>query len=55
MCLNYLVQFDKFESALLSKHELVRPGYSRLSLHYAISDAELEYILEAVHFVANYG
>ncbi|CAB1100192.1 unnamed protein product [Ectocarpus sp. CCAP 1310/34] len=43
------------EAELLRKHELLRPGFSRLSLSYVNSDREAKYILDAVLFVADHG
>lgn len=44
-----------FEAALLDKHEVFRPGFTRLSLPYWISKDELDYIVDAVLFVAEHG
>ena len=46
---------QRLEAALLDKHEVLRPGYSRLSLAYWMSPAEVEYVLDAVLFVAEHG
>ncbi|CAN0346827.1 unnamed protein product, partial [Ectocarpus sp. 13 AM-2016] len=43
------------EAELLRKHELLRPGFSRLSLSFVNSDREARYILDAVLFVADHG
>ncbi|CAN0179587.1 unnamed protein product, partial [Discosporangium mesarthrocarpum] len=43
------------EGELLKKHELLRPGFTRLSLAYWNSDQEVKYILDAVLFVADKG
>ena len=43
------------EAALLDKAELLRPGYSRLSLPYCMSPKCKEYILSALEFVATHG
>ena len=45
----------RLESALLDKHEVLRPGYSRLSLTYWMSQAEINYVLDGVLFVAEHG
>ena len=45
----------RLESALLDKHEVLRPGYSRLSLAYWMSQAEIDYVLDSVLFVAEHG
>mmetsp|Transcript_108897 Transcript_108897/g.213357 ORF Transcript_108897/g.213357 Transcript_108897/m.213357 type:complete len:1217 (+) Transcript_108897:19-3669(+) len=44
-----------FEQALLNRHEVLRPGYVRLSLPYWMSAAEIDYVIDAVHFVATHG
>ena len=33
----------------------IKPGWCRISLHYTMDDAEIDYILDAVAFVAGYG
>lgn len=43
------------ENALIDKKEMLRPGFSRMSFPYFMGERELEYILEAVHFVADEG
>ncbi|KAI9914156.1 hypothetical protein PsorP6_006312 [Peronosclerospora sorghi] len=40
------------ESALLDKKEMLRPGFTRMSFPYFMSTAVLDYVLEAVNFVA---
>jgi len=45
----------RIEASLLEKHEVLRPGYSRLSLPYWISHREMEFVLDAVIFVAQHG
>ncbi|GLE09586.1 hypothetical protein PINS_up021314 [Pythium insidiosum] len=44
-----------FERALIEKKEMLRPGFSRISFPYFMEDDELDYILEAIHFVAEHG
>eukprot|EP01032_Pedospumella_encystans_P022559 gene22559-25560_t len=44
-----------FEQALLNRHEVLRPGYTRLSFPYWMSPEEIDYIVEAVLFVAEHG
>jgi selenocysteine lyase/cysteine desulfurase/tRNA(Ile)-lysidine synthase TilS/MesJ/thiol-disulfide isomerase/thioredoxin len=46
---------DCFESCLLAKSEIVRPGYVRLNLNYFIPDEECDRIVDAVDFVATHG
>ena len=45
----------RLELALLDKHEVLRPGYSRFSLPYWMAPEEINYILECIEFVANSG
>eukprot|EP01031_Cornospumella_fuschlensis_P039782 gene39782-48435_t len=42
----------RFEQALLDKHEILRPGFSRLSLTFFTSRAEVDYIADALLFLA---
>ena len=37
------------------KYEILRPGFTRISLPYFMSDAEVTFILEAVKMVATEG
>lgn len=41
--------------AVLSGYAGMRPGWCRLSLHWVMSQEEVEYIIQAVKFVAAYG
>ncbi|CAM9639661.1 unnamed protein product [Chrysoparadoxa australica] len=43
------------ERVLLSKHELLRPGFTRISMTFLTSQAEAMYILGAVRWVARHG
>lgn len=43
------------ETVLLDKNELYRPGLARVSLPYWMSPEEREYVLRAIHFVADFG
>eukprot|EP00854_Cymbomonas_tetramitiformis_P012450 gene12450-14709_t len=45
----------RLEALLLEKVEVLRPGFSRFSLPYFTSPAEVEYVLEAVTLVAEQG
>ena len=45
----------QIEAALLDKHEVVRPGYVRLSLPYWMDSLEIEHVLNAIEFVAANG
>ena len=43
------------EAALLDKNELLRPGFTRFSLPFYLSDEAVEYVLRAVRFVCEHG
>ena len=43
------------ESELLAKHELLRPGFTRVSLPFFMSRAEVEYVVSAIEQVAEHG
>jgi len=45
----------EFEEELSNKVELVRPGFTRLNLHYTLSTGELEFVLSALEFVCEHG
>ena len=44
-----------FEAALLAKNELLRPGFTRLSLPWLLSEKEVEYVCAALALVARDG
>lgn len=44
---------DRFESVIASGCEVIKPGWVRLNFNYFISEAEFQYLIEAVHLVAN--
>ena len=46
---------ELLERALLDKHEMLRPGYTRVSLPYWLSRAEIDYVVDAILFVAQSG
>ncbi|KAE9310989.1 hypothetical protein PF008_g20309 [Phytophthora fragariae] len=41
--------------AVVAKHEILKPGVARMSFPYFADESEVEYVLKAVHFVANHG
>lgn len=43
------------EDALLDKHEVLRPGFSRVSFPYWLTAASVDYILSSIEFVADHG
>ncbi|CAF4346976.1 unnamed protein product [Rotaria sp. Silwood2] len=42
-------------SASISRIPLMRPGFTRFNLSYFANDDEIDYILNAIDFIANYG
>ncbi|MFC0105995.1 aminotransferase class V-fold PLP-dependent enzyme [Kibdelosporangium aridum] len=45
----------RFEHEILAGREGIKPGWVRVSFNYAMSDTVVDYVLEAVHRVANDG
>lgn len=45
----------RIELALLDKHEVLRPGYTRISFPYWVSEDELNYVVDAIQFIAEHG
>ena len=43
------------EDQLLNKHELLRPGFVRITFEYYWTDAEVAYVIDAVNFIAEKG
>eukprot|EP00940_MAST-03C_sp_MAST-3C-sp2_P001477 g1477.t1 len=48
-------EIRRIENELLEKHELLRPGFSRVSFPYFMSDGEMAYVLDAIGQVAQHG
>lgn len=46
---------QKIRDAVLDGHAGMRPGWCRVSLHWLMSDAEIDYLIEAVTFIADQG
>jgi selenocysteine lyase/cysteine desulfurase len=46
---------QKYRDWITRGYSGVKPGWSRVSLHYVMDDLELDYILDAVEFVAEQG
>lgn len=44
-----------YQAAIEAGYEGVRPGWSRISFHYAISEETFRFLLDAVTFVADFG
>jgi selenocysteine lyase/cysteine desulfurase/tRNA(Ile)-lysidine synthase TilS/MesJ len=47
----------KFEKQLLEDdlHEYLRPGFTRINLNYFMDPVSLQFVIDAVHFVASHG
>ena len=43
------------ESALLDKHEVLRPGFTRVSFPYWLTQSEIDFIVDGILFVAEHG
>lgn len=43
------------KSLLASGHEILRPGFVRVSIHYSMTEQEATFVAHAVNFVAKYG
>ncbi|POM65682.1 Cysteine desulfurase [Phytophthora palmivora] len=41
--------------AVVAKHEILKPGVARMSFPYFADEDEVDYVLKAVHFVADHG
>lgn len=46
---------DLFDSEIAAGCEVIRPGWVRINFNYFISEEEFEYLVEAVHLIANDG
>jgi selenocysteine lyase/cysteine desulfurase len=42
----------QYKEAMMNGHELFRMGFTRVNFHYFFTDEEIEYILDAIEFVA---
>jgi selenocysteine lyase/cysteine desulfurase len=43
------------EAQLLDKHEVLRPGYTRMSFPFFVQEKEIDYVLRGIAFVAEHG
>lgn len=50
-----LARSQRFEREILAGWEGIKPGWVRVSFNYSLSDAVVDYIIEAVTHVATYG
>jgi hypothetical protein len=46
---------EKYRSAVQQGHCGLKPGWCRVGLHWVMDDAEADYVIEAVHFLAREG
>jgi hypothetical protein len=46
---------EEFRAVIAEGHCGIKPGWCRIGFHYLFDDAEVEYLLDAVEFVADYG
>lgn len=45
----------RFETEILKGCELVKPGWARINFNYFIAESEADFLIEAVHLIANGG
>ncbi|KAA3627177.1 MAG: aminotransferase class V-fold PLP-dependent enzyme, partial [Proteobacteria bacterium] len=46
---------ERYRDEITAGLEGIKPGWCRVGFHYAFDDAEVDYLIEAVSFVAQYG
>lgn len=46
---------EKYRQCIASGYSGIKPGWCRVSMHYVMDDLEVDYILDAVEFVAEHG
>jgi selenocysteine lyase/cysteine desulfurase len=46
---------EKYRSAVQQGHCGLKPGWCRVGLHWVMDDAEADYVIEAIHFLAREG
>ena len=46
---------EKYRSAVQQGHCGLKPGWCRIGLHWVMDDAEADYVIEAIHFIAREG
>ena len=46
---------ERYRRAVQAGHCGMKPGWCRVGLHWVMDDAEADYVIEAVHFIAQYG
>jgi hypothetical protein len=56
----YMLNIDlklsrEFKEALFDGNEVLRIGFTRINFNYFFNDADIDYILDAIEFIQNYG
>lgn len=46
---------EKFRRLILKGNEGIKPGWVRVNIHYTLSQEDVDYLIEAITFVARYG
>jgi selenocysteine lyase/cysteine desulfurase len=46
---------DRYRQCILDGHGGIKPGWCRLGFHFTMDDAEADFVIDAVEFVARYG
>jgi len=46
---------EKFRDAIKKDMGCLKPGWIRINLHYLMTEEDVEFIIEAIEFIANYG
>jgi len=46
---------EKYRAAVQQGHCGLKPGWCRVGLHWVMDDAEVDYVIDAVHFLARHG
>ncbi len=46
---------DKFRNLILKGNEGIKPGWVRVNIHYTLSQDDIDYLIEAIRFVARFG
>ena len=46
---------ERYRNVVQEGHCGMKPGWCRVGLHWVMDDAEANYVIEAVHFIANHG
>ncbi len=49
------VKSEKFRFVINKGYQGIKPGWTRVNLHYSIPEYELNYILDAIDFISRYG